>query len=170
MECRPNSSPLHQRLNCGEVLSKPNESLPKVSKTHRKISSVSPLRPEFEVCSILACEAHMALLNNLQMSSVTDVMVGFILSKNIIGYFLSQGMQDIRLATDVYHRARIIKCFKRGDYTIEEDDIILKFVKAEGRKFAKLGKMLKRSRGSVTARYDLLVQRDNIKDGSPYTV
>jgi len=258
IECQPDLS-LHQRLKtCDEALSKRSASLPKiseVSKTHNKVSSLS--RPESKLCSILECEAHMALLKNLQMSSVTDIMVAFILSKNImvnkialdcnyaivstnnsrmiernefpnnldpsikilkfsasddtiieqnwnalikgelnlveeiavkeifeticeekdiglkrniIGYFLSQGLQDIRLATDVYHRARIIKCFKRGDYTAEEDDIILKFVKSEGRKFAKLGKVLKRSRGSVTARYDLLVQIDNIKDGSPYTV
>ena len=83
---------------------------------------------------------------------------------------MSQGLQDIRLATDVFHRARIIKCIRRQEYTPDEDDIILEFVKQEGRKFARLGNLLKRTRGSVRNRYDMLVQTGNSKDGVPYTV
>ena len=92
------------------------------------------------------------------------------LKRNVIGYYLSQGLQDIRLATDVFHRARIIKCIRRQEYTPDEDDIILEFVKQEGRKFARLGNLLKRTRGSVRNRYDMLVQTGNSKDGVPYTV
>ena len=43
-------------------------------------------------------------------------------------------------------------------------------MEAEGRKFVKLARQLGRSRNSVRARYDLLVQVDNCKDGTKYTL
>jgi len=92
------------------------------------------------------------------------------LKSNIIGYFLSQGLPDVRLATDVFHRCRILKCFTRRSFTSEEDETILEFVKTNGRKFAQLGKLLTRSRGSVRNRYELLALTDNSKGGTSYTL
>jgi len=91
------------------------------------------------------------------------------IKRNIIGYYLSQKLPDIRLATDVFHRAWLLNCVKKGFFSAEEDMIILDSVKAEGRKFVKLARQLGRSRNSVRARYDLLVQEDNCKNGTKYT-
>merc|ERR1712179_169921 len=92
------------------------------------------------------------------------------IKRNIIGYYLSQELPDIRLATDVFHRAWLLNCVKKGFFSADEDRIILDSVEAEGRKFVKLARQLGRSRNSVRARYDLLVQVDNCKDGTKYTL
>ena len=91
------------------------------------------------------------------------------IKRNIIGYYLSQDLPDIRLATDVYHRAWLLKYVKKGYFSTEEDRIILASVETEGRKFAKLARELGRSRNSVRGRYYLLTQEDNCKDGTKYT-
>ena len=65
------------------------------------------------------------------------------LKKNIVGYFLSQGLPDTRLATEVFQRARILLSSRKGNFTPEEDQIILDFVEKEGKKWAALTKLLK---------------------------
>jgi len=92
------------------------------------------------------------------------------LKRNIIGYFLSQNLPDIRLATDVFYRAWRLKSINSGSFTANEDKIILNNIKADERKFAKLSWDLKRSRKSVRGRFDLLVREDNTRDGTKYTL
>jgi len=84
--------------------------------------------------------------------------------RNIIGYFLSQGLTNIRLATEVYQRARTVRCARKGDFTKEEDEAILKFVEKEGEQWTKLAIMLRRSNyKTVSVRYDILI--NNYKHG-----
>merc|ERR1719470_400504 len=84
---------------------------------------------------------------------------------NIVGYYLSQGLPDIRLATIVFHRARVLLCARKGEFTTEEDKVILDFVEEEGRKWSVLAKQLRRSTTrSVKARYDVLTK--NYQGGS----
>jgi hypothetical protein len=89
------------------------------------------------------------------------------LKKNIVGYFLSQGLQDARLATEVFQRARILLSTRKRNFTPEEDKIILDFVEKEGKKWAALTKLLKiAGRNSAQNRYNVLT--NNYKTG-PYT-
>ena len=93
------------------------------------------------------------------------------LKRNIIGYFLSQGLTSARLATEVFHRAMNLKCLKTGEFSKGEDQIILDFVQREGRKFAKLGKLLRRRSNSVLVRHQYLVNLGlNSKGGARYNV
>eukprot|EP00090_Calanus_glacialis_P045819 TRINITY_DN8740_c0_g1_i4.p1 TRINITY_DN8740_c0_g1~~TRINITY_DN8740_c0_g1_i4.p1 ORF type:complete len:467 (-),score=130.41 TRINITY_DN8740_c0_g1_i4:29-1429(-) len=78
--------------------------------------------------------------------------------RNIIGYFLSQGLTNVRLATEVYQRARTVRCAKKGDFTKEEDEAILQFVEKEGEQWTRLAIMLGRaSNETVSGRYDILI-------------
>ena len=91
------------------------------------------------------------------------------LKKNIVGYYLSQGLPDVRLATEVFQRARIILCAKKGPFTTKDDRIILNFVEKEGKDWAKLSRQLGRtSSKTVRVRYELLTD-ENSKRGT-YTV
>jgi len=93
------------------------------------------------------------------------------LKRNVIGYYLSQGLTSARLATEVFHRALNLKCLKTGKFSAEEDQIILDFVQREGRKFAKLGKLLRRRSNSVSVRHHYLDTRGlNSKDGTRFTL
>eukprot|EP00090_Calanus_glacialis_P044662 TRINITY_DN7994_c0_g1_i15.p1 TRINITY_DN7994_c0_g1~~TRINITY_DN7994_c0_g1_i15.p1 ORF type:complete len:443 (-),score=123.48 TRINITY_DN7994_c0_g1_i15:52-1224(-) len=90
------------------------------------------------------------------------------LKNNIVGYYLSQGLADIRLATLVFHRARVLLCARKGEFTTEEDKVILDFVEEEGRKWSALAKQLGRTRGdTVKDRYDVLT---NDYEGGSYTL
>ena len=40
------------------------------------------------------------------------------LKRNVLGYFLSQGLSKVPLATDVYQRARTILCAIKGEFTM----------------------------------------------------
>jgi len=78
--------------------------------------------------------------------------------RNIIGYFLSQGLTNIRLATEVYQRARTVCYAKKGGFTKEEDEAILRFVEKEGEQWTRLAIMLGRtSDAAVSARYEILI-------------
>jgi hypothetical protein len=78
--------------------------------------------------------------------------------RNIIGYFLSQGLTNIRLATEVYQRARTVRCAKKGDFTKKEDEAILQFVEKEGEQWTRLAIMLGRANyQTVSARYEMLI-------------
>jgi len=79
------------------------------------------------------------------------------LKRNIIGYFLSQGMTNPRLATQVFDRAMVLKSAKTGEFSPEEDKIILTCVEEEGKKFAEVAKLLNRRNNSVWVRHKLLV-------------
>eukprot|EP00092_Neocalanus_flemingeri_P050364 GFUD01058186.1.p1 GENE.GFUD01058186.1~~GFUD01058186.1.p1 ORF type:complete len:356 (+),score=84.48 GFUD01058186.1:48-1115(+) len=100
----------------------------------------------------------------------TDKNKDFGLKKNIIGYFLSQGFSEVRLATEVFQRARILLCAKRGYFSPEEDKTILDFVDKEGKKWTKLSILLGRTSGGVLYnRYNLLTASKDNKCG-PFTV
>eukprot|EP00092_Neocalanus_flemingeri_P095833 GFUD01121943.1.p1 GENE.GFUD01121943.1~~GFUD01121943.1.p1 ORF type:complete len:357 (+),score=75.82 GFUD01121943.1:46-1116(+) len=100
----------------------------------------------------------------------TDKNKDFGLKKNVIGYFLSQGFSEVRLATEVFQRARILLCAKRGYFSPEEDKTILDFVDKEGKKWTKLSILLGRTSGGVLYnRYNLLTASKDNKCG-PFTV
>ena len=85
--------------------------------------------------------------------------------KNVVGYFLAQGLPDTRLATEVFQRARILLTTRKGDFTPEEDKIILDFVEKEGKKWAALTKLLKTAgKNSAKQRYNVLT--NNYKIGA----
>merc|ERR1719154_903938 len=52
--------------------------------------------------------------------------------KNIVGFFLLQNLPEVRLATEVQHRAKLLLWRRSGKFTPEEDQIILDFVLSEG--------------------------------------
>merc|ERR1719483_765826 len=84
-----------------------------------------------------------------------DKVIG--LKSNIVGYFLAQGLPDIRLATEVIQRARIILCAKKGKFTAEEDTTILQFVEKEGKKWSELARLMARTNYiTVKRRYEVL--------------
>jgi len=103
----------------------------------------------------------------LFLSTSDDKDIG--LKLNTVGYFLSQGLSKVRLATDVFHRAKLLKCLKTGEFSSEEDKIILDFVGEEGRAWPELSRILMRLESSVCLRYSRLVSQDNTKHGA-YTV
>merc|ERR1719350_2488971 len=79
------------------------------------------------------------------------------LKLNIVGYYLSQGLPRPRLATEVLHRARVLRCSTVGKFSAEEDAKILAFVEREGKKFSELTRLLARtSHSSVQGRYEVL--------------
>jgi len=93
------------------------------------------------------------------------------LKRNIVGYYLSQGLPNVRLATEVFHRAKILLCASKGSFTAEEDKIIAEFVETEGAKWGKLTKLLGRtSHQSVKYRYKLLQSRELNKKHGHFTV
>jgi len=84
-----------------------------------------------------------------------DKVIG--LKSNIVGYFLAQGLPDIRLATEVIQRARIILCARKGKFTAEEDTTILQFVEKEGKKWSELARLMARTEPNVVKRrYEVL--------------
>jgi len=88
------------------------------------------------------------------------------LKLNIIGYFLSQGLRNVRLATDVFQRSKLLKCLKAGKFSADEDKALLNFVGEKGRKWDELSKLMGRRIDSLFSRYDLLVSSDKIKQGA----
>jgi len=80
---------------------------------------------------------------------------GLELKRNIIGYFLSQGLPKIRLATEVYQRARTVLCGATGDFTDKEDEIIMQGSR-EGKTFTELATQLGRYRETLRDRYKVL--------------
>jgi len=88
------------------------------------------------------------------------------IKQNIVGYFLAQGLNKVRLATDVFHRARVLLCVKTGYLTHEEDKQILEFVLKEGLKWSKLGKQMGRAPDVLKKRFDLLMSTETINHGS----
>ena len=90
----------------------------------------------------------------------------FPLKMNILGLYLAQGLQDVRLPCDVSNNLR--NCLLGNDnrsFTKEEDDIINNFMEENPKcpnPFSELAVMLRRSRNSIRTRY-----KRCIKDGCP---
>ena len=85
---------------------------------------------------------------------------GLGLKRNIIGYYLCQGLQNIRLATEVYQRARTILSAVTGDWSEGEDEIIRKGRK-EGKTWTELSTQL--GRADTSTRYKLLTSGHTTK-------
>ena len=92
------------------------------------------------------------------------------LKMNVLGYYLAQGLPDIRLATEVIHRARIVLCARKGEFTAEENKIILQFVEAEGKKWSKLAVLLARTQAGVIKRRHETLTGDSKEVNVGYTV
>jgi len=79
------------------------------------------------------------------------------LKRNVIGYFLSRGLGKVRLATDVFNRAKLLLSRKTGDFSPEEDTQILKFVEVHGHSnLTVLGNRMGRTRNTLVRRLELL--------------
>jgi len=104
-----------------------------------------------------------------QNKAITDIFLNTTkdqgLKNNIVGYFLSQGLPNARLATEVFQRAKILLCAKKGDFSPEEDQVIIQFVEKEGKKWAALAKRLERSLTTVKRRYEILSPEYEVKGG-----
>jgi len=96
------------------------------------------------------------------------------LKKNVIGYYLSQDLSSIRLATDVIQRARVLRCLKTGPFTTEEDKIILQFIEeekdgSEWSKWEKLSMIMSRNSNTLKNRYKTITVSQEMVAGS-YTL
>ena len=79
---------------------------------------------------------------------------------NVIGLWLSQGLEVVRLPCDVAHRARLLYLSTRNEeFTEEEETIILSFMETEGaatrHPFAALSTQLGRTRECIAKYYIL---------------
>jgi len=93
---------------------------------------------------------------------------------NLVGYFLADGLLDVRLATDVLYRAKLLackgflsSCKDKGMFTTEEDRIILEFVNEKGKRWLTLSKLLARTAFRVRNRYEELKIQMVIKHRTP---
>ena len=87
------------------------------------------------------------------------------LYKIIIGHYLSQGLDHVRLACEVFQRLRLLS-LNTGDFTEEEDKIIVEFVAEQGKKWSQLARILWRQNNSIQARYkEILQHQDKTKRG-----
>ena len=62
-------------------------------------------------------------------------------SKKVIGCWLAQDLQKIRLPSDVFHRAKILLCSVQGEFSEEEKQQIIAFVAERGRDWAELSRI-----------------------------
>ena len=87
------------------------------------------------------------------------------LYKIIIGHYLSQGLDHVRLACDVFHRLRLLS-LNTGEFTKREDKIIEEFVAEHGNKWSQLARILWRSENALQDRYkETLQHKDKTKTG-----
>ena len=50
------------------------------------------------------------------------------IKRNIVGFYFSQGLINVRLAAEVFHIAKVLVCSRKGEFTKEEDQTILEYV------------------------------------------
>jgi len=89
----------------------------------------------------------------------------FELKKNIVGFFLSQDLPDIRLATEVQHRAKLLLWSQTGKFTPEEDQMIIDFVEKKGNTWIKLSRLMRRRESVVKLRFELLQSKKENTSG-----
>ena len=80
--------------------------------------------------------------------------------KILAAFYLSQGLPNIRIPCEVFHRAKSLS-IKTGEFTSEEDQTIEDFVSTHGRKWSQLAKILNRNEHSVLNRYDGQIKQKN---------
>jgi len=106
-------------------------------------------------------------IRNLFEIEQKDKVIG--LKCNLIGYYLAQGLPDIRLATEVIHRARIILCARKGKFNSDEDRTIIQFVEEKGKKWLELARLLARTQPTaLSRRYEVLTGGNTLR--GPYTM
>ena len=93
---------------------------------------------------------------------------------NVIGLWLSQGLEGVRLPCDVANRARMLYLSTRNvEFTEEEDQIILSFMETEGaasrHPWAALSTQLDRARDSIQKYYKLTLKHKNKKKSGKFT-
>ena len=87
------------------------------------------------------------------------------LYKIIIGHYLSQGLDHVRLACEVFHRQRLLS-LNTGEFTKKEDRRIEKFVAQHGNKWSQLSRILWRAEMSIKCHYEEVLQhKDKTKSG-----
>jgi len=91
------------------------------------------------------------------------------IKQNIVGYYLAQGLGKVRLASNVFHRARLLLCLKTGQLSRAEDVLILQSALQGKKEWSKLGREMRRTPEMLINRFELLSSPDNIKHGA-YTM
>ena len=108
-----------------------------------------------------------AIAELFEKTSDDDGDIG--IKQNIVGYYLAQGLDKVRLASNVFHRARLLLCLKTGHLSRAEDVLILRSVLQGGKEWSKLGREMRRTPEILINRFELLSSPDNIKHGA-YTM
>ena len=98
--------------------------------------------------------------------SVEDKDKTFLTEKiHIVGLYLSQGMEVIRLPCEVFHFARKLHLTIKEGFSDEEDEFILNYMKGEGATsntpLADISKILKRPIATLHHRYYQILQHKN---------
>ena len=93
---------------------------------------------------------------------------------NVIGLWLSEGLEGVRLPCDVAHRARLLHLAARyEEFTEEEAKIILTFMETEGANtrhpWAALSSQLGRTRETIRKYYEFILQHKNKKNSGKFT-
>jgi len=80
------------------------------------------------------------------------------IKNNVIGYYVSQGMNEDRLAAEVFQRLK--KLLVSGEFSSKEDQILLSFVNKNGRKWTELSKLMGRRSSSLLHRFNNLENKE----------
>ena len=135
--------------------------------TDMKVGSYSP-KDKF-----IIQENTKTLLDELQATKKTEEVFTDLFMKedveyyteklHILGLYFSQGMKDIRLPCEVFLYARSLHLSNKEQFTKEEDEIIINFIKnkSSNTPWSDLSKMLDRTSKSVQSRFiDILQHSD----------
>ena len=93
---------------------------------------------------------------------------------NVIGLWLSQGLEGVRLPCDVANRARLLYlATRKEEFTEEEERIIQTFMETEGavtrHPWAALSTQLGRPRDSIQKYYESILKHKNKKKSGKFT-
>ena len=118
-----------------------------------------PLWSDLKTKAKLSEEEENYVLDNSDLSDKDR------LYKIIIGHYLSQGLDHVRLACNVFHKLRLLS-LKTGEFTKKEDRRIEKFVAQHGNKWSQLSRILWRAEMSIKCYYEEVLQhKDKTKSG-----
>jgi len=126
-----------------------------------------------KVMNITDCSVEKTVFNATIKIEDKEKEKNFGLKRNAVGFYLSQGLADIRFATDVYQRARVLLSVKTGPFTPVEDELILDFAEENSlnstspwRDWKILAAHLERNIGTVRARFiDLTKPKVELRHG-----
>jgi len=90
--------------------------------------------------------------------------------KNLIGYWLSIGLTHTRLSCEVFQRLNVLSNTTGGEFSAEEDKLVIQYVQQNGRKWKELSKMTGRPIPAILSRYDSFLlpslQNGKLKKGN----